>query len=152
MTVWVSGFQVIFMLEGVDGGDGADAAVGEIKPGAEGIAEGAGGGLEEEVEEIAAFAEDAAEDARDGKNELPVGHFMADRGGNPGGKVADAALVAGGAEVAALAGEGEEVLVPAIRAAETGKPAARSPQRRKLMTTAKALARSGPMAARWTFS
>ena len=43
---------------------------------------------------------------------------MADGGGDPGGGLADAALVAGGAEVAALACEGEEVLVPAIRAAE----------------------------------
>jgi len=55
------------VAEDVEGGDGADAAVGEIKAGAEGIAEGDGGGLEEEVEKVAAFAEDAARDFRDGE-------------------------------------------------------------------------------------
>ncbi|MCX6879394.1 MAG: hypothetical protein NTW21_37170 [Verrucomicrobia bacterium] len=57
------------VAESVNGGDGTDAAVGEIEAGAEGIAEGVGGGLEEDMEEVAAFAEDAAEDARDGKDE-----------------------------------------------------------------------------------
>ena len=51
-------------------------------------------------------------------SELAVGDFVADGSGDPCGSLADAALVAGGAEVAALAGEGEEVLLAAIRAAE----------------------------------
>ncbi len=50
--------QVI--AEGVDGGDGSEFAVGEIEAGAEGVAEGFGGGVEEVAEELAAFAEDAA--------------------------------------------------------------------------------------------
>jgi hypothetical protein len=37
--------QVI--AEGVDGGDGSDATVREIETGAEGVAEGFGGGVEE---------------------------------------------------------------------------------------------------------
>ena len=41
--------------------------------------------------------------------------------GNPMTGLADAALVAGGAEVAALAGEGEESFVPAVRALEAGE-------------------------------
>ena len=48
------------VAEGVDGGDGTDATVGEIEAGAEGVAEGFGGGVEEVGEELAAFAEDAA--------------------------------------------------------------------------------------------
>ena len=48
------------IAEGVDGGDGSDAAVGEIEASAEGVAEGFGGGVEKEGEELAAFAEDAA--------------------------------------------------------------------------------------------
>jgi hypothetical protein len=122
------------VAKGVDGGDGTDAAVGEVEAGAEGIAEGLGGGLEENAEQIAAFAEDAAQHAWDGEDELAMGHFMADGVGDPRGDLADAALVARGAEVAAL------------------QVKARPPQRRKAPTTAKALGRSGPMAARWSFS
>lgn len=48
------------IAEGVDGGDGSEFAFGEIEAGAEGVAEGFGGGVEEMGEELAAFAEDAA--------------------------------------------------------------------------------------------
>lgn len=67
-------------------------------------------------EEMTSFAEDAAEHLWDGEHELAVGHFVADGGGDPVADGADAALVAGRAEVAALAGEGEESLVAAIGA------------------------------------
>ena len=70
---------------------------------------------------MAAFAEDAAQDAGDGEDELAVGDFVADGGGDPVAGGADAALVAGGAEVAALAGEGEEAFVAAVRALEAGE-------------------------------
>ncbi len=106
------------IAEGVDGGDGSEFAIGEIEAGAEGFLEGIGGGFEEEMEEIAAFAEDAAKDFGDGEDELAVGDFVADGGGDPSGGLADAALVAGGTEVAALAGEGEEAFVAAIGAVE----------------------------------
>jgi hypothetical protein len=42
--------QVI--ADGVDSGDGANAAVGEAEAGAEGVLEGGGGGVEEEGEEV----------------------------------------------------------------------------------------------------
>jgi hypothetical protein len=42
---------------------------------------------------------------RDGEHELAVQDFVTGGGGNPIGALADAALVAGGTEVAALAGE-----------------------------------------------
>jgi hypothetical protein len=106
------------IAEGVDGGDGSEFAIGEIEAGAEGFLEGVGGGFEEEVEEVAAFAEDAAEDFGDGEDELAVGDFVADGGRDPIGGLADAALVAGRAEVAALAGEGEEAFVTAVGAVE----------------------------------
>ena len=86
------------------------------------------GGFEQEMEEVAALAEDAAKDFRDGEDELAVRDFVTDGGGDPFGALADAALVAGGTEVAALAGEGEEAFVAAIRAVEaeeaSGKVAA----------------------------
>jgi hypothetical protein len=108
--------QVI--AKSVDGGDGTEFALGEIEAGAEGFLEGFGGGFEEEVEEVAAFAEDAAQDFGDGEDELPVRDFVTDGGGDPIGGLADAALVAGGAEVAAFASEGEEVLVTAVGTVE----------------------------------
>jgi hypothetical protein len=74
--------------------------------------------VEEVSEEVAALAEDAAQDAGDGEDELAVWDFVADGGGDPVADGADAALVAGRAEVAAFAGEGEEAFVAAVRAVE----------------------------------
>ena len=100
------------------GGDGSEFSIGEVEAGAEDFLEGIGGGFEEEVEEIAAFAEDATEDFGDGEDELAVGDFVTDGGGDPIGGLADAALVAGGTEVAAFTGEGEKAFVAAVRAVE----------------------------------
>ena len=72
---------------------------------------------------MAAFAEDSAQDAGDGEDELAVRDFVADGGGDPVAGGADAALVAGGAEVAAPAGECEEAFVATIRALEEGEVA-----------------------------
>jgi hypothetical protein len=109
------------VAEGVDSGDGSDAAVGEAEAGAEGVLEGGGGSVEQVGEEVAAFAEDAAQDLGDGEDELAVGDFVADGGGDPFANGASATLVACGAEVAAFAGEGEEAFVAAVRALETGE-------------------------------
>jgi hypothetical protein len=70
---------------------------------------------------VAAFAEDTAQHLGDGEDELAVGDFVADCVGDPLANGAGAALVAGGAEVSALAGESEEAFVAAIRALVTGK-------------------------------
>jgi hypothetical protein len=106
------------VAEGVDGGDGSEFATGEVEAGAEDFLEGIGGGFEEEVEEVAAFAKDAAEDFGNGEDKLAVRDFVTDGGGDPIGGLADAALVAGRAEVAAFAGEGEDAFVAAIGAVE----------------------------------
>jgi hypothetical protein len=50
------------VAEGMDSGDGTEFSLGEIEADAEGIAQGFGGGVEEVGEEMAAFAEDAAQD------------------------------------------------------------------------------------------
>ena len=57
----------------------------------------------------------------DGEDELAVGDVEADGAGDPVAGLADAALVAGRAEVAGLAGEGEEFLVAVVRAVEAGE-------------------------------
>jgi hypothetical protein len=108
------------VAEGVDCGDGSEFPVGEVEAGAECVAEGFGGGVEEAGEEVAALAKNAAEDARDGEDKLAVRDFVADGGGDPVAGGADAALVAGRAEVSALASEGEEAFVAAVWALEAG--------------------------------
>jgi len=47
--------------------------LGEAKAELKGVLEGGGGGVEEEGEQVAAFAEDAAQDLGDGEHELAVG-------------------------------------------------------------------------------
>ncbi len=85
------------------------------------VAQAVGGGLEEVGEEAAAFAEDAAQDFGDGEDELAVRDGVADVSGDPFGGLAGAALVAGGADVAGFAGEGEEALVTAVGAVVAGE-------------------------------
>lgn len=108
------------VAEGVEGGDGSKFAVGKAEADAEEVAQGIGGGVEEVGEEMAAFAEDAAEDARDGEYELAVGNRMADGGGDPFAGGTDSALMAGWTKVAGFAGEGEEAFVTAVGALEAG--------------------------------
>jgi hypothetical protein len=106
------------IAKSVDGGDSGESAVGQVETGAKGFEQGVGGGFEQKMEEVAALAENAAQGFRDGEDELAVGDFVADGGGDPLGALADPALMAGGAEVAAFAGEGEEAFVAAIGAVE----------------------------------
>ena len=70
------------VAEGVDSGDGSDAAVGEGEAGAKGILKGGRGGVEQVGEEVAAFAKDAAENLGDGEDELAVRDFVAGGGGD----------------------------------------------------------------------
>ena len=70
---------------------------------------------------MASFAEDATQDSGNGEDELAVRHVVADTCGYPGAGGANTALVAGGAEVAALAGEGEQFFVTTVRAVEASE-------------------------------
>ena len=67
------------------------------------------------------LAEDAAQDFGDSEDELAVWNLMADTGGYPCACCANSSLVAGGAEMPALAGEGEEFLMAAVGAVKTGE-------------------------------
>ena len=90
----------------LDAGDGGEFAVGQVKLKSHPVAEGFGGGLEEVVEEVASLAEDAAQHAGHGEDELTVRDGLAEGFGDPVAGGADATLVAGRADVATLAGEG----------------------------------------------
>jgi hypothetical protein len=115
------GMEDEVVAKGVQGGGGGEAAFGQIEAGAEVVAQAVGGGLEEVGEEATALAEDAAQDFGDGEDELAVRDGVADAGGDPFGSLAGAALVAGGADVAGFAGEGEEALVAAVGAVVAGE-------------------------------
>jgi hypothetical protein len=58
------------------------------------------------IEKVAPLAENAAQHARNGEDELAVRNGLAEGFGDPVAGGEDAALVAGGAEVAAFSGEG----------------------------------------------
>ena len=72
------------IAEGVDGGSGGEATIRQTEAGAEGVAQAFGRGLEKEVEEVPALAEDAAQHFWEGEDELPVRDFVADGGGGAG--------------------------------------------------------------------
>jgi hypothetical protein len=109
------------VAEGVHGGDGTDATVGKVESSAEGVLKGGRSGVKQVGEEVASLTEDATQDSGDGEHDLPVRDIMADAGGDPAAGASDTALVAGGAEVAALAGEGEQFFVTTVRAVEAGE-------------------------------
>jgi len=62
-----------------------------------------------------------AKNLRDAENEVTVGYFLENIHAEPLPKFHHALLVAGGTEVAALAGECQQVFVAAVLALHTGK-------------------------------
>ena len=102
------------VAKSLDASDGGEFAAGQVELEPKPVAEGFGGGSEEVIEQSAGLAEDAAEHAGNSEHELAVGNGLAEGFGDPVASAADAALVAGGAEVTALAGEGEQALVAAV--------------------------------------
>ena len=73
------------------------------------------------AKELATLAEDTAQGARHGEHELAVGKVVTDGVCYPVADAADAPLMAGAAEVAGFAGEGEEFFVTAVRALQAGE-------------------------------
>jgi len=109
------------VAKGVNGSGSGDATVGQTEAYAESVSQAFRGGLEEGMEEVSAFAEDAAQHFWEGEDELAVRDLVAEVRGDPSAGLASSALMAGVAEVAGLAGECEEFLVAAIWAQEAGE-------------------------------
>ena len=107
--------------EGVDGGDGAKFALGQIELRPKDVSEGLDGTMEEQAHQPPALAKDAPQHFGNGENHLSVRDLMADVGSDPLAGGAHASLMARGAEVAGLAGEGEQALVAAVGAFEAGE-------------------------------
>ena len=107
--------------EGVDGGDGAKFALGQIELRPKDVSEGLDGTMEEQAHQPPALAKDAAQHFGNGENHLSVRHLVTDVGSDPLAGGSHASLMARGAEVAGLAGEGEQALVAAVGAFEAGE-------------------------------
>jgi hypothetical protein len=73
------------------------------------------------MNEVPAFAEDAAQHFRERENKLAVRDLVADGICDPITGLASSALMAGGAEVAGFAGESTKFFVTTIRALEACK-------------------------------
>ena len=110
------------VAERLNSGDGGESAGGQVEPGAHPVAQGFDGDVEEVVEELAAIAEDAAQRPGHGEDELPVRHIEADAVRDPIAHVPDTPLVRAGAEMTGLAGEGQQLLMTAVRALQAGEP------------------------------
>jgi hypothetical protein len=138
-----------------EAGDGADAAVGEAEPDAEGIAESVGGGLKEKAEEVAVprLREKMPRRARGiVKTNWRWGTLWQTEVAIQAEMWRTRRWWLAGQRWRPLQVKARRCSSPQSGQRRRKKPEARSPQRRKFWTMAKALARSGPMAARWTFS
>jgi len=107
--------------EGVDGGDGAKFALGQIELRPKDVSEGLDGTMEEQAHQPPALAKDAPQDLGHGEHNLSVRDLMADGSSDPLAGGAHAALMTSGAEVTGLAGEGEQALVATVGAFEAGE-------------------------------
>jgi len=115
------GMEVQVIAECLHGGDGGELSIRQIEPCAHPVAQALDADPEEVVEGLATFAEDAAQGPGHRKDELAVRNLEANIVGNPITQGADTALVAAGAEMPALAGECEQLLMAAVGALEAGK-------------------------------
>ena len=109
------------VTEGMHGGDGTKLALGENQLNTKYIRQGLNRAVEEVIEESPALAKNATQDLGYGEDDLAVGHAMADAVGDPLASATHPALMAGGAKVSRLAGEGEQAFVAAVGALESGE-------------------------------
>lgn len=109
--------------KGVEGEDERGVGVRPAEGGTEVFGEALVSESAEVFEQGAVALEIGAEHFGQGQDVMAVGHGSKDAGGEEGGGGLDVFLVAGGAEPAAFAGEGQEVFVAAVVAADAGEAA-----------------------------
>lgn len=90
---------------------------------ADDVAETQPGGLTEASEKLAVELESFSEPLGDGDDDLPVGNFLSDLVADEFSELLDLLLMATGTEVALLAAESDQVVVPAMVAMQTGESA-----------------------------
>lgn len=111
---------------------------------AEPCRDGVAGGQGEFAQQDRLAREVSAQQSRHRQHQVAMRHGGTDLVGDEGGLGEYLPLVAGGAQAAQLAGEGEQIFVPAVGHCSRVKPACRSPQRRKVVTADGMCAASGP--------
>ena len=105
------------------GNDYARLSGGGSESYADDVAETQPGGLAEASEKLAVELECFPEPLGDGDDDLPVGNFLRDLVADEFSELLDLLLMATGTEVALLAAEGYQVVVPAMVAMQPGESA-----------------------------
>jgi hypothetical protein len=113
--------EVEIFAKGVEREEEGRSAFGEAQGRAEDGGDGLLGDGAEALEETAMAMEEGPQELRQGQDEMPVGDRQEDVIDEMGGRTQDLSLVAGGTEPPALAGEGEQVFVLAVIAANAGE-------------------------------
>jgi len=114
--------EIEVVAERLHGGNGGELPVGQLKPRPHPVAQALDRGTEKMIEKFSPFAENAAQGLGHRKDELSVRHVEAEDAGDPVAGGADLPLMTARAEMARLAGEGEEALVSTVRALEPREP------------------------------
>ena len=138
------GVEVQILAEGVNGHDDAGDAFGQAQARAQKLDQALVGDAAEVFEQIAVVAEVRAEHLGDAEHEMPVRHRIEDALGQQRPEELDLLLVAGRAEPAALAGEGQQAVLLAVIAPDAGEAAGRSPHSRNFSTTSGMMGRRKP--------
>ena len=107
--------------EGVEGKEEGGAALGQLECGAQQLGDGLLGNGAEAFEETAMAVEDRAQEFRQSQDDMTVGNRKEDVIDPMGGGPKNLALMAGGTEPPPFAGEGVQVFVRAVVAADAGK-------------------------------
>ena len=117
------GVVVQIVSEGLYGNDHARLSGGGSESYADDVAETQPGVLAEAGEELTVELEGFSEPFGDGDDDLPVGNFLRDLVADEFSELLDLLLMATGTEVALLAAEGDQVVVPAMVAVQSGESA-----------------------------
>ena len=117
------GVEVQIVAEGLYGNDHVWLSGGGSESYADDVAETQPGGLAEAGEELTVELEGFSEPFGDGDDDLPMGNFLGDLVADEFAELLDLLLMATGTEVALLAAEGDQVVVPAMVAVQSGESA-----------------------------
>jgi hypothetical protein len=115
------GVEVEIFTEGVEGQEEGGSAPRKSQGGAEKLGQRLLRDGTEAPEEVSIAAEEGAQHFGQGEDDVPVGDRQEDVVHQVGGGLENLALMAGGTEPASLAGEGDQIFVRAMVAADAGK-------------------------------
>jgi len=115
------GIEAEEIAESLDGDDGAGDGIGFRNCLLEKYLQGFPGAPAQIGKELPVIQEASAQDLRNAENKMPVGDLLEDIHAEPFAELHHALLMAGWAEMTALAGEGQQVFVAAVNTFDTGE-------------------------------